>query len=140
MKYRIWDKVRKYYLDLEDFFVNGNGRICLVSGEEEIDYDYEENPYISSVNGVMEIIDNQDNYIIQLSTGLLDKNGKEIYEGDKIKVYTPNTEYGLQTFYNDIVKFDNGYFQVNGCGLLITTLQSFECEVIGNIFEEVQND
>ena len=88
--------------------------------------------------------DIDDNGVLMQSTGLFDKNSKEIFEGDIVRFHTPQ----LTTI--GVVEFDKneGCFKVRNDfgGHYVTMFHTRYFEVIGNIYqnpelvEGVEND
>jgi len=112
IKFRAWDKEKKemfehglFYLSTQKDFVEGF--LCQINDGEWVDY--------------------KGKLTLMQYTGLKDKNGKEIYEGDIVNNYEYNYE----------VIFFNGSF---GLEISKDELKSPLCfynniEVIGNIYE-----
>lgn len=124
-KFRAWDSVEKKFV--EHFFITDNGLICNM-----------EKP-TSGYNSPIPI--EKSELILMQSTGLYDNNGKEIFEGDILKVANNDSSWF------EVVKYDhekamfiskevNLKYEVPETPLYdLFSPYLFKVEVIGNIWE-----
>lgn len=115
IKFRAWDKenekmmkVSSLHLENKEISVKENGTFHLFRMQDLMQY-----------------------------TGLKDKNGKEIYEGDVVLVKLG----GISTWYKTVIKFKEGVFiasLIDGKDYIYIFNRGFDnndFEVIGNIYE-----
>ena len=116
-KFRAWDSSKKEMFT-DTFAITESGQVVVVEQESVAsppDYVFVEH------------------LVIMQSTGLHDKNGKEIFEGDIVKmakdVYSDPTYYEIVRHRGGAYRFESNQ---HGCELW---LRHTNCEVIGNIYE-----
>ncbi len=103
IKFKCWDNLKMHYHPIITFFQYG-WNVCDVAKGDAILLQY---------------------------TGLKDKNGKDIYEGDVFK-YVLDDGFGDVTEYTEEVIFNQGSFDLDNCPLGAFCSDG---EVIGNIYE-----
>ena len=117
IKFRAWDKVYKEMvpMDIEDSFL-----VHFTNGGIYCNY---------KIGAIKRVPDNE----IELMqyTGLTDKNGKEIYEGDIIKWTSKDNEIVDSPL---IVEFLKDHWAPS-CGCSSNSGFWDDCEIIGNIYE-----
>lgn len=115
-KFRAYDGGSLSRMYQPDEVMVGNGNIWIID-EDSVSGDW---------------IVNNDLHLMQ-STGLKDKNGKEIFEGDIVKM--AKDVYSKPTYY-EVVRHRGGAYHLeskqHGCELW---LRHTECEVVGNVYE-----
>ena len=120
-KFRAWDKEGKLWINIASLVFDEEGELWYLS------------PVMDDFNPVYYENELGKTWEIMQSTGLKDKNGVEIFEGD---VLTSNVQpckmvNPIKDGYG-VVRFENGMFKL-GAISLVTFISKME--VIGNIYE-----
>lgn len=133
IKFRVWNSSSKEYISNNFVYMSPNGELLFT-------------PILSKPNlykQISDILDGEN--IVEQSTRMRDKNGKDIYEGDVI-VQKPLSKNSIG--WTGKIIFKEGAFmaEVHERGKIVMYLFLSEfnpektCEVIGNIHETNVND
>lgn len=128
-KFRVWGKGNKRYQGTQDWqpYLDTDGDVCFINTDDVRDYPPE------------------NYFIIEQCTGLSDKNGNLIYEGDIVEITIfgsigPNGGYvDSDEIYKGTVVWDRDCFLVKTDTDTLLLPHSEDCiEIIGNIHEQAE--
>jgi len=130
-KYRAWDKEENDFINKGNPFsfgdLSGKTHGFMFTDPTRRD---QEDWFSKTVEIQLAAQGEKSRYILMQYTGLKDKNGKEIYEGDivKSKAGVSEVEYGSASCAWSVPDIDGSYH-------LWDFLKKYKAEVIGNIYE-----
>lgn len=117
-KFRVWMKSLKWMCDVTNISLDSKFVDICQQGDTE---------------RYTEMSVEFDEITLMQSTGLVDKNGKEIFEGDIVKM--SKDVYSEPTYY-EVVRHRGGAYRLeskqHGCELW---LRHTDCEIAGNVYE-----
>lgn len=119
IKYRVWNNLLKNYLPGDSVCILPNGDIVL----------YNIAAMIAAYKRPSDILEGEN--IVERWTGLKDKNGVNIYEGD---ILIDDTGEPIEYW---IVKFSEGGFVGECAGVAEPLFELTNLEVVGNIHEKL---
>lgn len=121
IKFRVWDNLEKAYLNEEDMAIDNRGNVFIFEIYDKNDSDL----------WYTRLLPDSDNkrYIIEQDTGLKDRNGTKINEGD---VLVDDAGEPIEYW---TVKLSEGAFVGECAGVTEALFELTQLEVAGNIHE-----
>lgn len=121
-KYRAWDSAKKEMFK-DTFAITESGQVVVVEQES----------VASSPDYVF-----VDHLVIMQSTGLADKNGKEIFEGDILACKTDDEVINLNIFWDEehaLFMFESKKYNEQEPLAELVENNTYPFEIIGNIYD-----
>lgn len=121
-KYRAWDSAKKEMFK-DTFSITESGQVVVVEQEDVMcppDYVF------------------VDNLVIMQSTGLKDKNDKEIFEGDILACKTDDEVINLNVFWDEehaLFMFESKKYNEQEPLAELVENNTYPFEIIGNVYE-----
>lgn len=123
IKYKVWDAIGRRTIEGAAIYDNGDHVGFPDKGWPESIY---EQPNVAVGDDWLYLLDN---FAIYMYTGLMDKHGRKIYEGDVLDV----VDMDRNTWRVSGIRFGNGMW-VYGPGLALNRINGASI-VVGNIYE-----
>ncbi len=139
-KFRVWSKKRNGWLTPEDssLHCSSNWMMDIFSGEiidfTQVGDEYHPDPepkYFFEKGNIV----NESPFVVQQWTGMVDKQGVDVYDGDIVKYTISNKTYV------DRIRWENfGWYleSLSEVGGLYPLCSAYNLQIIGNIFENFE--